>query len=134
MLTVVRANQRGDSFHFLHQLGPPLHETGGHVSYSYYPVLHIFMGSLPRVISRNGILAIIITDLHLPDAQCHTCCMAQRNDFVQPISITSAARMIATATAAASTAVTQAVVTTAAVANSACQHGGAGLQPYLGLR
>ena len=88
------------------------------------------MGSLPRVTSRNGILTFTITDLHLPDAQCHTCCMAQCNDSVLPIFITLAAPMTAAATAA-STAVTQAVVTTA---NSACRHGGGGLEPYMGLR
>ena len=62
--------------------------------------------------------------------------MAQWNNLLHPISITPAAPMTATAaaTAAASTAVTQAKVTTAATANSACQHGGGGLEPYLGLR
>ena len=47
MLTEVGTNQGGDSFHFLHQLGPPLDETGGRVS--YYPVLHSWghcLGSL----------------------------------------------------------------------------------------
>ena len=56
------------------------------------------------------------------------------NELLHPISITPAASMTAAATAAASTAVTQAIVTTAATANSACQHGGGGLEPYLGLR
>ncbi len=59
--------------------------------------------------------------------------MAQCNDSVLPIFITLAAPMTAAATAA-STAVTQAVVTTAATANSACRHGGGGLEPYMGLR
>ncbi len=35
----------------------------------YYPV-PAFMGSLPRVNSRNGILNFTITDLHLLVAQC----------------------------------------------------------------
>ncbi len=57
---------------------------------------------------------------HLLDAQCHTSCMAQCNDLLQPMSIISAAPMTATAPAA-STAVTiaemiQAVVTTSAAA------------------
>ncbi len=70
----VGTNQGGDSFHFLHQLGTPLHETGGRVF--YYPV-PAFMGSLPRVTSRNGILNFAITDLHLLAAQCSMYCMAQ---------------------------------------------------------
>ena len=79
-----------------------------------------FMGALPRVTSRNGILTFTITDLHLLDAQCHTFCMAQCNDLLQPMSIISAVSMTATAPAA-STAVTmaamiQAVVTTSAAA------------------
>ncbi len=37
VLTEVGTNQGGDSFHFLHQLGPPLRWTGGRVY--YYPVL-----------------------------------------------------------------------------------------------
>ncbi len=60
--------------------------------------------------------------------------MAQWSDFLHPISNAPAAPMTAAATAAASTAVTQAIVTTAATANSACQHGGGGLEPHLGLR
>ena len=37
MLAEVATNQGGDSFHFLCQLGPPLRESGGRVS--YVPVL-----------------------------------------------------------------------------------------------
>ncbi len=37
VLSEIGTNQRGDSLHFLHQLGPPLRTTGGRVS--YYPVL-----------------------------------------------------------------------------------------------
>ncbi|DBA87802.1 TPA: hypothetical protein ACH3X1_004799 [Trebouxia sp. C0004] len=69
----------------------------------------------------------------MPDAQSHTCYMAQCNDSLQPVSITPAAPLTAAATAA-STALTQAVVTTAATANSAFRHGGGGLGLYLGLR
>ena len=82
---------------------------------SCYPV-HAFMGSLPRVTSRNGILTFTITDLHLLDTQCHTCCMAQCNDLLQPMSIISAASM--TAPAASTAAMTQTVVPTSATANS----------------
>ena len=111
-------NQGGDSIHFLHQLGSPLRATGGRVS--YYPV-HAFMGSLPRVTSRNGILTFTITDLHLLDTQCHTCCMAQCNDLLQPMSIISAASMTAPAasTAVTTAAMTQTVVTASATANIA---------------
>ena len=133
MLTEVGTNQGGDSIHFLHQLGSSLRATGGLVS--YYPV-HAFMGSLPRVTSRNGILTFTITDLYLLDTQCHTCCMAQCNDLLRPMSIISAASMTAPAASIAVTtaAVTQTVVTTSATANSAVFKFGAGLQPYLGLR
>ena len=78
--------------------------------------------SLPRVTSRNGILTFTITDLHLLDAQCHTCCMAQCNDLLQPMSITSAASQTAAAPAA-SIAVTTATVTRAAVTTSAIASG-----------
>ena len=87
----------------------------------YYPVL-AFMGSLPRVASRDNILTFTITDLHLLDAQCHTCRMAQCNDLLQPMSITSTASQTAAAPAA-STAVTTAIVTRAAVTTSATASG-----------
>ncbi len=74
MLTEVGTNQGGDSFHLQHQLGPPLRESGGRVF--YYPA-PAFMGSLPRVTSRNSILDFTITEMHLLVAQGQTYCMAQ---------------------------------------------------------
>ena len=52
-----------------------------------------FMGSPPLGTSRNGILTLTITDLRFLDAQWRTCCMAQFNVLLQPMSITSAALM-----------------------------------------
>ena len=112
LTTEVGTNQGGDSIHFLHQLGSPLRASSGRVS--CYPE-HAFMGSLPRVTSQNGILTFTITDLHLLDKQCHTCCMAQCIDLLQPMSIISAASVTAPA---ASTAVTTAAMTQTVISNS----------------
>jgi len=93
----------------------------------YYPVL-LSWGHRLRSLLKMAylVLTFTITDLHLLDAPCHTCCMAQCDVLLQPMSDTSAASLTATATAASTAVmtavVTQTVATTAATVNRACCH------------